>query len=78
MEKSSHQREKVGVDDFVLLEDHTDENAFLDNLNKRFNHDVIYVSSPSFPIAERVLSERRSRKGIDRSDIVSFLYLLII
>ncbi|XP_065831638.1 unconventional myosin-Ic-like [Oscarella lobularis] len=36
-------RQHVGVDDFVLLEDYRSEDAFLDNLRKRFKRGVIYT-----------------------------------
>ncbi|KAG9487068.1 unconventional myosin-Ih [Eleutherodactylus coqui] len=36
-------REKVGVQDFVLLDSHTSETAFLDNLRKRFQENLIYT-----------------------------------
>ena len=42
-------RDKVGVQDFVLLEDFKSEDAFVGNLRKRFKENLIYVSSaPSF------------------------------
>jgi len=44
MESSLHAREVVGVHDFVLLENYGSEDAFVDNLKKRFNVDMIYVS----------------------------------
>jgi hypothetical protein len=44
MESELHARDKAGVQDFVLLEDFTNEDAFLDNLQKRYNSDLIYVS----------------------------------
>lgn len=39
-----HQRDKVGVDDFVLLENFEDKGAFLENLQKRYKENIIYVS----------------------------------
>lgn len=39
-----HQRDKVGVDDFVLLENFQDKDAFLENLQKRYKENIIYVS----------------------------------
>lgn len=42
-EGSLSAREKVGVQDFVLLDSHTSETAFLDNLRKRFQENLIYV-----------------------------------
>lgn len=37
-------REQVGVQDFVLLEDYTNEDSFIANLRKRAEVDSIYVS----------------------------------
>lgn len=37
-------RDQVGIQDFVLLDAHNSETAFLDNLKKRFTEDLIYVS----------------------------------
>lgn len=44
MEAALQSRDKVGVQDFVLLEDHTNIDAFLENLRKRFQENLIYVS----------------------------------
>ncbi|XP_070372910.1 unconventional myosin-Ih [Equus asinus] len=44
MEGALTARDKVGVQDFVLLDAHTSESAFLDNLRKRFNKNLIYVT----------------------------------
>ncbi|CAG2180893.1 unnamed protein product, partial [Oppiella nova] len=38
-----HARDRVGVEDFVLLEDYTNPNAFIDNLKKRFKENLIYT-----------------------------------
>ncbi|XP_056384833.1 unconventional myosin-Ih [Hyla sarda] len=43
IEGSLSAREKVGVQDFVLLDSHTSEAAFLDNLRKRFQENLIYT-----------------------------------
>ncbi|CAH1179586.1 unnamed protein product [Phaedon cochleariae] len=43
MEQLLHDRDRVGVQDAVLLENYTSEEAFVDNLNKRFNENVIYT-----------------------------------
>lgn len=43
MESELHARDTAGVQDFVLLEDFKSEDAFLDNLKKRYNSDLIYV-----------------------------------
>lgn len=44
MEKSLEDRDRVGVQDAVLLENYTSEKAFVDNLEKRFKENIIYVS----------------------------------
>lgn len=44
MEAALLERDKVGVQDFVLLHDHLSLTEFLENLEKRFKHDLIYVS----------------------------------
>lgn len=43
MEKGLHERDIVGLQDFVLLEDCNSEDAFIENLKKRFHADLIYV-----------------------------------
>jgi hypothetical protein len=45
MENELHKRDHTGVQDFVLLEDFTDPNAFVENLRKRFTANLIYVST---------------------------------
>lgn len=44
MEGSLTARDRVGIQDFVLLDAYTSESAFLDNLRKRFHENLIYVS----------------------------------
>lgn len=44
MESNLHDRDRVGVQDAVLLENYTSEVAFVDNIHKRFKEDIIYVS----------------------------------
>lgn len=44
MEHALQHRDRVGVQDFVLLEDYRSEAAFIDNLRKRFTENLIYVS----------------------------------
>lgn len=44
MEGALTARDKVGVQDFVLLDAYTSEAAFLDNLRKRFSENLIYVT----------------------------------
>ncbi|XP_012269556.2 unconventional myosin IC [Athalia rosae] len=43
MERGLHERDRVGVQDFVLLEDFQSEEAFVDNLRKRFAENLIYT-----------------------------------
>lgn len=47
MESALLERDKVGVEDFVLLNNHLSLEEFLENLEKRFKHDLIYVSVDS-------------------------------
>lgn len=44
MENELHRRDHTGVQDFVLLEDFTNSEAFVENLRKRFTANLIYVS----------------------------------
>lgn len=44
MESELQARDRIGVQDFVLLEDFKSEDAFLENLRKRYNSGLIYVS----------------------------------
>ncbi|XP_076020339.1 unconventional myosin-Ih [Genypterus blacodes] len=43
MEASLTARDRVGIQDFVLLDPFTSETAFLDNLRKRFQENLIYT-----------------------------------
>nr|BAN20553.1 myosin i [Riptortus pedestris] len=43
MEKSLYERDRVGVQDCVLLEEYMSQDAFINNLEKRFNHNLIYT-----------------------------------
>lgn len=45
MEYSLEDRGRIGVSDAVLLEDYTSQEAFVDNLEKRFKEKLIYVST---------------------------------
>lgn len=45
MESVLDDRARVGVPDAILLEDYTSEDAFLNNLVKRYNENIIYVST---------------------------------
>ena len=54
MESSLAARDKVGVQDFVLLHDHRSVAEFMENLRKRFSNDLIYVSGRNVSIALRL------------------------
>lgn len=43
MERGLHDRDRVGLQDQVLLEDYQSEDAFIDNLKKRFQENLIYT-----------------------------------
>ncbi|MBN3312134.1 MYO1C protein, partial [Atractosteus spatula] len=43
MESALTARDRVGVQDFVLLENYTSEAAFIENLRKRFKENLIYT-----------------------------------
>lgn len=45
METGLHERDRAGVQDFVLLENYESEDAFIGNLKKRFQENLIYVSA---------------------------------
>ena len=47
MESDLQARDRIGVQDFVLLEDFRSEDAFLENLRRRYNSGLIYVSIKS-------------------------------
>lgn len=43
MEKGLHERDLVGLQDFILLEDYESDSVFIDNLKKRFQANLIYT-----------------------------------
>uniref|UniRef100_A0A1L8EGC1 Putative myosin class ii heavy chain n=2 Tax=Haematobia irritans TaxID=7368 RepID=A0A1L8EGC1_HAEIR len=43
MERGLHERDRVGVQDFVLLENYQSDEAFINNLRKRFQENIIYT-----------------------------------
>lgn len=47
MESALTARDRVGVQDFVLLENFTSEAAFIENLRRRFRENLIYVRAMS-------------------------------
>lgn len=44
METALQDRDKKGVEDAVLLEDYTNPEVFVNNLETRFNENLIYVN----------------------------------
>lgn len=56
VESQLHARDHIGVQDFVLLENHRSEDAFLENLQKRFRANLIYVSQLAGPSRSRLLN----------------------
>lgn len=55
MEASLTARDRVGIQDFVLLDAYMSESAFLDNLRKRFHENLIYVSLPAAMLDDRLV-----------------------
>lgn len=43
MEKELHERDRVGLQDQVLLENFENDKDFIENLRKRFQENIIYV-----------------------------------
>lgn len=48
MESALTARDRVGVQDFVLLENYNSEAAFIENLRRRFRENLIYVMKTVF------------------------------
>lgn len=46
MESALTARDRVGVQDFLLLENHNSEAAFIENLRRRLRENLIYVRKP--------------------------------
>ena len=63
MEDELHKRDHIGVQDFVLLEDFTNPEAFVENLRKRFNENLIYVSIMHVPRGIREKSTEAIQLG---------------
>lgn len=53
MESALTARDRVGVQDFVLLENYNSEAAFIENLRRRFRENLIYVIKPIFLICSK-------------------------
>lgn len=63
MESALTARDRVGVQDFVLLENYTSEAAFIENLRKRFKENLIYVSGCNNEEGGGLTAFVRSRAG---------------
>lgn len=48
MEGALTARDRVGVQDFLLLENHNSEAAFIENLRRRLRENLIYVTENFF------------------------------
>lgn len=49
MESALSARDRVGVQDFLLLENHNSEAAFIENLRRRYREGLIYVRHTQAP-----------------------------
>ncbi|KAL4657338.1 unconventional myosin-Ic-like isoform X1 [Arapaima gigas] len=74
MESALTARDRVGVQDFVLLENYTSEAAFIDNLRKRFKENLIYTYIGSVLVSVNPYKELDiySRQNMERYRGVSF------
>ena len=86
MESALVVRDKIGVQDFVLLENHRSEDAFMDNLRKRFKERLIYVrkSSLILVIYPHILSINKSLQFIVSfsqwcyiNDLLLYVYITV-
>lgn len=59
MERDLHARDRVGLQDFVLLEDFQSVDAFVDNLRKRFKENLIYVSRQYLCMSLDLMSQQK-------------------
>uniref|UniRef100_A0A3B3QQJ8 Myosin Ic, paralog b n=1 Tax=Paramormyrops kingsleyae TaxID=1676925 RepID=A0A3B3QQJ8_9TELE len=74
METALTARDRVGVQDFVLLENYTSEAAFIENLRKRFKENLIYTYIGSVLVSVNPYKELEiySKPHMDRYHGVSF------
>lgn len=56
MEKELHERDRVGLQDQVLLENYENDKDFIENLRKRFQENIIYVSPRKVYFLYKVIS----------------------
>ncbi|KAG8450754.1 hypothetical protein GDO86_003141 [Hymenochirus boettgeri] len=74
MESALTARDRVGVQDFVLLENYTSEAAFIENLKKRFKENLIYTYIGSVLVSVNPYKELEiySKQHMERYRGVSF------
>ncbi|XP_075445447.1 unconventional myosin-Ic isoform X3 [Ascaphus truei] len=74
MESALTARDRVGVQDFVLLENYTSEAAFVENLRKRFKENLIYTYIGSVLVSVNPYKELEiySKQHMERYRGVSF------
>ncbi|XP_066491218.1 unconventional myosin-Ic isoform X1 [Tiliqua scincoides] len=74
MESALTARDRVGVQDFVLLENFTSEAAFIENLRKRFKENLIYTYIGSVLVSVNPYKDLEiySKQHMDRYRGVSF------
>ncbi|XP_035464320.2 unconventional myosin-Ih isoform X1 [Scophthalmus maximus] len=77
MEASLTARDRVGIQDFVLLDAYTSETAFLDNLKKRFHENLIYTYIGTLLVSVNPYKEldNYSKKQMDTYMGVNFFEL---
>lgn len=78
MERDLNEREKAGVPDAVLLEDYTNEDVFLENLEKRFRENIIYVRSNFVVEASHSVMSRLGVSFVVKKTIAKFTKVKII
>uniref|UniRef100_A0A8D3CW81 Myosin IHb n=1 Tax=Scophthalmus maximus TaxID=52904 RepID=A0A8D3CW81_SCOMX len=76
-EASLTARDRVGIQDFVLLDAYTSETAFLDNLKKRFHENLIYTYIGTLLVSVNPYKEldNYSKKQMDTYMGVNFFEL---
>ncbi|XP_034034580.1 unconventional myosin-Ic [Thalassophryne amazonica] len=74
MESALTARDRVGVQDFVLLENYTSEAAFIENLRRRFRENLIYTYIGSVLVSVNPYKELEiySKQQMERYRGVSF------
>uniref|UniRef100_UPI003AABA897 unconventional myosin-Ic n=1 Tax=Centroberyx gerrardi TaxID=166262 RepID=UPI003AABA897 len=74
MESALTARDRVGVQDFVLLENYTSEAAFIENLRRRFRENLIYTYIGSVLVSVNPYKELEiySKQHMERYRGVSF------